>query len=115
GMAVLAMMWGLGLGVSFGQAAEPLRSRTPLLYLIDYSDRWFTESDYAGKQFGEISPDIVHVGKAVPFTHLWGPIPYMAGENQRTGGPGHTLDRKAIRLLSPKELETKIALIEAGV
>ena len=88
--------------------------RQPLLYYINYTDEYFTNERFA-EQFRDAPPDLVHVGKAVPITHHWGPVPVMRGENQYTGGPGHTLNRAAIRLLSPEELEEKIQTIRAGV
>jgi len=90
------------------------RSCAPIIYVIDYSDKWITDPA-AADEFEGMPPDLLHIGKAVPITHIWGPIPLMAGENQYTGGPKHTLNRDAIRLLSPDELERKISLITAAV
>lgn len=90
------------------------RSSVPFIYVINYGDRWITNPE-AAQVFGNEPPDVLHIGKAVPVTHLWGPIPYMAGENQSTGGRGHTLDRDAIRLLTPEELEVKIEQITSAV
>ncbi|MDY0166836.1 MAG: DUF4350 domain-containing protein [Thermoguttaceae bacterium] len=90
------------------------RSSVPFIYVINYGDRWITDPE-AAQVFGNEPPDVLHIGKAVPVTHLWGPVPYMAGENQSTGGRGHTLNRNAIRLLTPGELEAKIEQITAAV
>lgn len=95
-------------------SAAFLPSSVPFIYVIDYGDKWVTDPE-AAEVFGDEPPDVLHIGKAVPVTHNWGPIPYMAGENQATGGPGHTLNREAIRLLTPEELEAKIAQITAAV
>ncbi|MGC9317604.1 MAG: hypothetical protein ACP5KN_06145 [Armatimonadota bacterium] len=104
----------LTLGLVMPLQAGTQRSARPFIYVIDYSDHWITDPD-AMEEFGDTPPDLLHIGKAVPVTHNWGPIPYMAGENQRTGGPGHTLSRENIRLLSPEELEEKIERITAAV
>lgn len=94
--------------------ASTQRSTVPFIYVIDYGDKWIKDPASA-QVFGNMPPDVLHIGKAVPVTHNWGPIPLMAGENQYTGGPGHTLDRNAIRLLSPEELEQKVRDITAAV
>lgn len=99
---------------SMHAVAMTQRSRAPFIYVIDYSDKWIT-NPAAVEEFEGMPPDLLHIGKAVPITHIWGPIPLMAGENQYTGGPKHTLNRDAIRLLSPDELEKKISLITAAV
>lgn len=91
-----------------------LPSSVPIIYVIDYGDKWITDPD-AAQVFGDEPPDVLHIGKAVPVTHHWGPIPFMAGENQFTGGPWNELNRDAIRLLTPEELESKIEQITAAV
>lgn len=109
--------WIFALAVTLLQAvawAAPTLSSAPFIYVIDYSDRWVKDPK-AVETLGPALPDVLHIGKAVPITHNWGPIPYMAGENQDTGGKGHTLNRDSIRLLSPQELEEKAALIKASV
>ncbi len=57
----------------------------------------------------------MHIGKAVPITHNWGAVPLLQGENQYTGGPGHTLSWENIRLLTPDEVRERIETIKAGV
>ncbi len=103
----------ISAALTAAHAAPPLSGR-PFVYVIDYSDRWVTDPA-ATERLGPELPDILHIGKAVPVTHNWGPIPYMAGENQDTGGKGHTLNLESIRLLSPQELAAKIEQIEAAV
>ena len=89
-------------------------SRVPLVYYISYTDKYFTDPTHLDS-FRDAPPDVLHVGKAAPITHNWGPVPMLFGENQATGGPGHTLNWDNIRLLSPAELRRKIALITATV
>jgi len=103
----------LGCSLSGLQAKERLSSK-PFTYVIDYGDQWITKEG-AAQSFGNCPPDLLHIGKAVPITHHWGPIPCMRGENQQTGGPGHTLRLESIRLLSPEELQEKIEKITRAV
>jgi len=91
-----------------------LDSRVPLIYHIGYSDAYFTTPAYL-EAFRPAPPDLLHIGKAAPITHNWGPVPMLFGENQATGGPGHTLNWDNIRLLSPNELREKIRLITRTV
>lgn len=104
----------LALG-EYGSLRGPtMESRVPLIYYISYTDKYFTDPKYLDA-FRAAPPDVLHVGKAVPITHNWGPVPMLFGENQATGGPKHTLNWDNIRLLSPAELRNKIKLITATV
>ncbi len=47
--------------------------------------------------------------------HSWGPIRLYEGENQRTGGPGHTLSWENIALLTPEALAERIENIRRTV
>lgn len=110
----LLVLWGLLGGIAQATSAGEMpvvpRTRSPILYVIDYSDRHFTEPEYLD-QFRAAPPDLLHMGKATPITHLWGPIRLLRGENQYTGGPGHTLSWENIELLSPEALAQRIELI----
>lgn len=86
---------------------RPPRMRPPFIYVIDYSRNHWDDFETI-REFADAPPDLMHVGKAVPILHNWGAVPLAHAENQVTGGPGHTLDREAIRLLSPVELEARI-------
>ncbi len=105
---------GLFAAVLFGQVTlgavsagtvEPMIPTTtpPIVYTINYSDTYFKKPDYID-QFKAAPPDLLHMGKAVPIVHSWGPIRLYKGENQYTGGPGHTLSWENIALLSPEAL-----------
>ncbi len=95
-------------------AAEPgpmiPTTTPPIVYTINYSGDYFTEPDYI-ERFRASPPDLLHVGKAVPISHHWGPTRLYQGENQYTGGPGHTLSWENIALLSPEQLTQRIATI----
>ncbi len=82
----------------------------PIVYIIDYSGKYFTSPEYI-EQFKTSPPDLLHVGKAVPISHHWGPTCLYQGENQYTGGPGHTLSRRNIALLTPDVLAQRIETI----
>ncbi len=100
--------------VTAARAAEGDRmlpkSTPPIVYTINYSGDYFTKPEYIA-QFKAAPPDLLHVGKATPITHLWGPIRLYQGENQYTGGPGHTLSWENIALLSPDELAKRVETI----
>lgn len=96
--------------VSGGAVSIVPRTTPPIVYVIDYSDRHFVEPEYLDR-FRAAPPELLHVGKAVPITHLWGPVRLLKGENQYTGGPGHTLSWEAIALLDPGALAQRIELI----
>lgn len=95
-----------------GGARAPVLPRTtpPIVYHINYSGDYFTKPDYIN-QFKAAPPDLLHVGKAVPISHHWGPTRLYQGENQYTGGPGHTLSWENIALLTPEALATRIETI----
>ena len=83
--------------------------RTPMTYVIDYSGR-FVRGPAEIAAYAGAPPDLMHVGKTVPITHNWGPVPLLWGENQSTCGPpgGKGLNRDGIRLLTPDELAERI-------
>lgn len=98
-------------GALAGEADRVLPKTTPpIVYTINYSGDYFTKADYI-EGFKAAPPDLLHVGKAVPISHLWGPIRLYQGENQYTGGPGHTLSWENIALLPPDELAKRIEAI----
>jgi hypothetical protein len=94
---------------STAHAGQPLLPITtaPIVYTIDYSGKYFEEPDYIDR-YRPAPPDLLHMGKAVPISHLWGPIRLYAGENQLTGGPGNTLSWENIALLTPEALAARV-------
>ncbi len=79
----------------------------PFTYTINYSGDYFTSPEYIDR-FKTARPDMLHVGKATPILHLWGAVGMYQGENQYTGGPGHTLSWENIELISPQALDQRI-------
>jgi len=108
-VVVLALAWFGGAPPLGRQATLPITT-PPILYTINYSGDYFTKPEYI-EQFKAAPPDLLHVGKATPITHLWGPIRLYQGENQYTGGPKHTLSWENIALLSPDALAKRIETI----
>jgi hypothetical protein len=90
-------------------AAPPMLPTTtaPIVYTIDYSGDYFENPDYIDR-YRAAPPDMLHMGKAVPISHLWGPVRLYAGENQSTGGPNNTLSWENIALLEPTALAARI-------
>ncbi|MBN2294002.1 MAG: hypothetical protein JXM70_16365 [Pirellulales bacterium] len=97
------------LALTQADGSEPMLPSTtlPIVYTIDYGDVGFKNPNHIDK-IKTAPPDLLHVGKAVPISHHWGPICLYRGENQYTGGPGNTLDRKNIALLTPAQLAERI-------
>ncbi len=111
-------VWSVAMVLSMARVAiavgpqDPLLPVTtpPIVYTINYSGDFFTHPRYL-ERFQAAPPDLLHVGKAVPVSHLWGPTAMYAGENQWTGGPGHTLSWENIALISPQQLAERIETI----
>ena len=95
-------------------ATAPMLPRTtrPIIYTINYSGDYFARPDYI-EQFEAAPPSLLHMGKAVPISHLWGPIRLFRGENQYTGGPDHTLSQENIALLSSDDLARRVETIRS--
>ena len=107
------LLVGLAMSRLAGSAeAEEMLPTTapPIIYVINYSGDYFKQPDYI-ERFRAAPPDLLHVGKATPITHLWGPVRMYQGENQYTGGPGHTLNWDNISLISPEALTERIETI----
>ncbi len=111
-LCAAVLVIGATLGVGRAQDRGPMVPTTtpPIVYTINYSGEYFKDPQYI-EQFKAAPPDLLHVGKAVPITHHWGPIRLYQGENQYTGGPGHTLSWENIALLSPEALAERIETI----
>ncbi len=89
----------------------------PVYYLIDYGREHIDNPEYI-EWIKELPPELLHFGKDVPMTHLYGPIAAVGGENQ-----AHGRNRADIRRLTPAEVHERIAALrrmndalhEAGV
>lgn len=109
----------IALAVIIAAPALATREPTaaPVYYLIDYGDEHLDNPEYI-EWIRELPPDLLHLGKDVPMTHIYGPIAATGGENQ-----AHGRNRADIRRLTPDEVQARIeslqrmnaALHEAGV
>jgi hypothetical protein len=114
-MRIFRNIVGLGLLAATATCSTVLggpRMREPMIYVIDYGEQ-FLRNEMAIQAYADAPPDLMHVGKSVPILHNWGPVPLLSGENQFTGGPNHTLNRDAIRLLTPAELAARIDMLKS--
>ncbi|HCA47045.1 MAG TPA: hypothetical protein DEP45_06645 [Armatimonadetes bacterium] len=91
-------------------AAPALATREPTVppvyYLIDYGQGHLDSPEYV-EWIRELPPDLLHFGKDVPMTHLYGPIVAVGGENQ-----AHGRNRDDIRRLTPAEVHERIAALQ---
>ncbi|NLO05888.1 MAG: hypothetical protein GX131_08685 [candidate division WS1 bacterium] len=91
-------------------AAPVLATREPTLppvyYLIDYGQGHLDNPDYV-EWIAELPPQLLHFGKDVPMTHIYGPIQAVGGENQ-----AHGRNREDIRRLTPAEVRERIETLQ---
>ncbi|MBM4045324.1 MAG: hypothetical protein FJ279_09435 [Planctomycetes bacterium] len=78
----------------------------PVYYLIDYGGNHLDNPKYV-EWVKELPPELLHFGKDVPMTHLWGPIAAVGGENQ-----AHGRNRADVRRLTPAEVRDRIAALQ---
>lgn len=91
-------------------AAAPQRSIAPLDYLHDqYDTAHLNDTEGYLERLSPYPPEVLQIGKVAPFVHSFGPIVGFDGENQ--GIPGYTSRTEYCRLLSPAELEERIAAL----
>lgn len=90
-------------------AAPALATREPTVppvyYLIDYGQGHLDNPEYVA-WIAQLPPDLLHFGKDVPMTHLYGPIAAVGGENQ-----AHGRNRDDIRRLTPAEVVERMAAL----
>ncbi len=80
----------------------PVLTKAPFTYILDYGSDHIRSPDYI-ERISQAPPTLLHLGKDVPFTHNWGPIQALGGENQAHGKGDD------IRRLSPEETRRRIA------
>ncbi len=78
----------------------------PVYYLIDYKANHLDNPEYI-EWIRELPPELLHFGKDVPMTHIYGPISAVGGENQ-----AHGRNRDDIRRLTPDEVAERIAVLQ---
>jgi hypothetical protein len=94
--------------IVFGRTAFATREPTvpPVYYLIDYGRNHLDNPEYI-EWIKQLPPELLHFGKDVPMTHVWGPIAAVGGENQ-----AHGKNRADIRRLTPAEVRERIATLQ---
>ncbi|MGD9498619.1 MAG: hypothetical protein AB7Y46_20160 [Armatimonadota bacterium] len=99
----------LTMSIAIICAAPALATREPTVppvyYLIDYGPGHIDNPEYVA-WIAELPPDLLHFGKDVPMTHLYGPIAAVGGENQ-----AHGRNREDIRRLTPEEVVERMAAL----
>ncbi|MFQ6098540.1 MAG: hypothetical protein ACE5O2_12510, partial [Armatimonadota bacterium] len=97
------------LGAAYAAAQRPdWRSEPPIIYVLDYGGNHVDDPEFIAA-VATAPPDLLHLGKDVPFTHNWGPIRALGGENQAYGKGDN------IRRLSPAEVRDRIERLRAMV
>jgi hypothetical protein len=79
----------------------------PMTYVLDYGSTHINSSEYI-RTIAQAPPTLLHLGKDVPFTHSWGPIQALGGENQAHGKKRPYGPSDDIRRLSPDEVRQRI-------
>ena len=87
---------------------QPVLTKVPFTYILDYGRDHINSPAYIEK-ISQAPPTLLHLGKDVPFTHNWGPIQALGGENQAYGKRRPYADEDFIRRLSPKETGQRVA------
>ena len=80
----------------------------PFTYVLDYGGKHINLPEYI-EYYAQFPPTYLHLGKDVPFTHNWGPIQALGGENQAYGKKRPYAKEDYIRRLSPEEVKQRIA------
>ena len=102
--AVLLLLETIALG---GQPAPEL-TKVPFTYILDYGPDHIRSPGYI-ERIRQAPPTLLHLGKDVPFTHNWGPIQALGGENQAYGMRKPYAKEDYIRQLSPEETRERVA------
>ncbi|NUQ63680.1 MAG: hypothetical protein HUU20_14480 [Pirellulales bacterium] len=92
---------------AIGDPPEPVLTKAPFTYILDYGPDHIRSPAYL-ETISQGPPTLLHLGKDVPFTHNWGPIQALGGENQAYGRRKPYADQDYIRRLSPEETGQRI-------
>lgn len=109
-------------GAAIGQPPAAVLTKTPFTYILDYGPDHINSPAYI-ERISAAPPTLLHLGKDVPFTHNWGPIEALGGENQAYGKRKPYAKEDYIRRLSLDDTRRRMAeltklaadLHEAGV
>ena len=78
------------------------KTTLPFTYILDYGKSHLGNDNYV-PTVATAPPTLLHLGKDVPFTHGWGPIKALGGENQAYGTGDY------ITRINPEEVAERIA------
>lgn len=94
--------------VASGETGEPVLTQMPFTYVLDYGSAHVNSPEYIAS-IAKAPPTLLHLGKDVPFTHNWGPIQALGGENQAYGRRRPYAAEDFTRRLSPGEVRQRVA------
>lgn len=81
-------------------------TRPPVTYVLDYGKDHLDQADYV-EQLKSCPPDLLHLGKDVPFNHGWGPAKTLGGENVAHGRA------EDIARIPPAQVAERLRLLKA--
>jgi len=103
-VAIGVIFLAISCSVECGERQRHLCS-PPVTYILTYSNRHVGYPEFI-EEVRRLSPMLLHLGKDVVFTHNWGPIRAMGGENQAFGKGDY------IKRLTPAEVRERIAKLK---
>jgi hypothetical protein len=93
---------------ALGAQPAPVLTKVPITYILDYGPDHIRSPTYI-ETISRAPPTLLHLGKDVPFTHNWGPIQALGGENQAYGRRKPYAQEDYIRRLSSDETKQRVA------
>lgn len=96
------------LTAALGDQPAPVLTQVPFTYILDYGPDHIRSPAYI-ERISQAPPTLLHLGKDVPFTHNWGPIQALGGENQAYAKRKPYAPEDYIRRLSPAETKQRVA------
>ncbi|MEW6355446.1 MAG: alpha-amylase family protein [Planctomycetota bacterium] len=106
-ISIIGILIGFSLSATLS-AQEQHLTMPPFTYVLDYGSEHINLPEYI-EHYAKFPPTLLHLGKDVPFTHNWGPIQALGGENQAYGKNKPYAKEDYIRRLSPDEVKQRIA------
>ncbi|NLF71721.1 MAG: hypothetical protein GX575_22045 [Candidatus Anammoximicrobium sp.] len=106
-LAFLAILFILQTATA-GDPPAAVLTQSPFTYILDYGADHVRSPAYI-ERISQAPPTLLHLGKDVPFTHNWGPIQALGGENQAYGKRKPYAPEDYIRRLSPAETQRRVA------
>lgn len=108
GLRCCALLLLVPASTAWGAQPTPVLTKVPFTYILDYGPDHICSPAYI-QTITEAPPTLLHLGKDVPFTHNWGPIQALGGENQAYGKRKPYAPEDYIRRLSAAETGQRAA------